>query len=119
MKYERVKDFDKERLLELLNSDNEADIINALLSIVLNGSDYDLSMKKSIKFAHHESEWVKGCAIECLGHISRIHNKIDLTSVKDIVSNGLRSTSKIIVGKTESAVDDITHFMQLKREIFL
>ena len=119
MKYEGAKDFDYERTLELLNSDNEADIINALLSIVLNGSDYDLSIKKSIEFAEYESEWVKGCAIECLGHIARIHNKIDLNSVKDIISNGLKSTSKIIIGKTESAVDDITHFMQLKREVFL
>ena len=118
LKYEKTPEFDYNSTLELLDSDKESDLINGLLSIVLNSGDYNLSMEKSIEFAMKESEWIKGCGIECFGHIARLHKKIDLDSIKGIISDGLKSDSKIIVGKSESAVDDITEFLKLDKELF-
>jgi len=118
VKYESSSEFDIESALKLLKSDKESDLINGLLSIVLNSGDYNLSMKKSIEFTQKESEWIVCCGIECFGHIARLHKKIDLNSVKEIISRGLKSKSKIIAGKCESAIDDITHFLKLDSKLF-
>ena len=118
MKYEKTPEFDITSALEFLKSGKDSEIVNGLLSIVLNSGDYDLSMEKSIKFAKKESQWLKGCGIECFGHIARIHKKIDLDSVTGIISDGLKSKNKLIVGKSESAIDDITHFIKVDKKLF-
>ena len=118
MKYEKIPEFEPNSNLKLLNSENEPDQIKGLLSIVLNSGNYDLSMKKSIEFAQKNSEWVKACGIECFGHIARLYRKIDLDSVKGILNDGLKNKNNIIAGKSESAIDDLTHFLKLDRELF-
>jgi len=117
MKYKRVPIFDDKNSLKLLESEKESDQIMGLLSIVLYSGNYDFSMKKSIEFTKKKSEWIKGCGIECFGHIARIHKKIDLNNVKEILKDGLKSKSKVIRGKSEDAIDDITHFLKLDRNV--
>ena len=119
MKHESPPEFDYENTLKLLDSDKESDLINGLLSIVLNSGDYNLSMEKSIEFAQKESEWIKSCGIECIGHIARLYKKIDLNAAKGIISLGLKSESRIIARKSEDTVDDICHFLKLKKEFFI
>lgn len=118
LKYQAPPDFEHKSNLKLLKSENEFDKINGLLSIVLKSGNYDLSMKKSIEFSQKNSEWVKACGIECFGHIARLYKKIELDSVQAIITSGLKSKSKIISGKSESAIDDIVHFLKLDRELF-
>lgn len=118
MKYEAPPEFEPENISKLLESNNDSDKINALLSIVLNSGNYDLSMKKSIEFTYSKSEWVRACGILCFGHIARIYGKIELEPVKEILINGLVDNSKIIAGKSEDAIEEITQFLFLDRKIF-
>ena len=110
MKYESFENtsFDK------LNSEN--DRILALLNLVMNGNDYEKAMKSSLDFARENSEWIKGCGIECFGHIARIYKKIDLEAVKEILKESLKSESKIVAGKSKEAVEDISLFMKLTKQ---
>jgi len=118
LKYEEPLEYEFEKISELLESNNDSDLINGLLSLVLKSGNYDLSMEKSIEFSYSESEWIKGCGIECFGHIARLHKKIELDSVTQILASGLKSKSRIIAGKSESAIEDIAHFLELDRKIF-
>ncbi|MEO0473706.1 MAG: hypothetical protein AAF206_29105 [Bacteroidota bacterium] len=118
MKYQEPPIFDKYESLRLLNSNNESDIIDGLLSVVLNSGAYKLSMEKSLKMASHPSEQVQACAIECLGHIARLHQKIDIDTAREILAAGLKSENQTIVGKAESAIDDVSFFLSLDRALF-
>jgi hypothetical protein len=118
LKYEEPPKFDNKETLKLLKSEKESDQIMGLLSIVQKSGDYNLSMKKSLEFTQSDSDWIKGCGIECFGHIARIYDKIEINIIKEVLKGGLKSKSKLIKGKSEDAIDDITHFLKLDRNIF-
>ncbi len=112
MKYQNPENIS----IEKINSENENDKILALLNLVINGNDYEKAMKSSLEFAKENSEWVKGCGIECFGHIARIYKKIDLENVKGILKESLKSESKIVAGKAKEAVEDISMFMKIDKQ---
>jgi RNA-splicing ligase RtcB len=112
MKYENPEKIS----IEKINSENENDRILALLNLVMNGNDYEKAMESSLEFAKENSEWIKGCGIECFGHIARIYKKLDLEAVKEILKESLKSESKIVAGKAEEAVEDISLFMKLAKQ---
>ena len=112
MKYESFENTSTEKL----NSGNENDRILALLNLVMNGNDYEKAMKSSLEFAKENSDWIKGCGIECFGHIARIYKKLDLEAVKGILRESLKSDSKIVAGKAKEAVEDISMFMKLSKQ---
>ncbi len=112
MKYESFENTS----IEKLNSENENDRILALLNLVMNGNDYEKAMQSSLEFAKENSEWIKGCGIECFGHIARIYKKLDLEAVKEILKESLKSESKIVTGKAKDAVEDISLFMKLAKQ---
>ena len=112
MKYESFDNITNNKLY----SENENERILALLNLVLNWNDYEKAMKYSIEFAKANSEWIRGCGIECFGHIARIYMKLDIDSVKEIVKNGLKSESKLVSGKAKDALEDISLFMNLSKE---
>jgi hypothetical protein len=112
MKYESFENTS----IEKLNSENENDRILALLNLVMNGNNYEKAMESSLEFAKENSEWVKGCGIECFGHIARIYKKLDLEAVKEILKESLKSDSKIVAGKANDAAEDIAHFMKITKQ---
>lgn len=72
-------------------------------------------MKSSLEFAKENSEWIKGCGIECFGHIARIYRKLDLEAVKEILKESLKSESKIVARKAKEAAEDISIFMKITK----
>lgn len=112
MKYESFEN----AYINKLNSENENDRILALLNLVMNGNNYEKAMESSLEFAKENSEWVKGCGIECFGHIARIYKKLDLEAVKEILKESWKSESKIVAGKAKETVEDISQFMKIAKE---
>lgn len=115
MTYEEIPDFDRTTVLEELNSGNSDRIIKALLSTVLSGDDYDFSLEQITKFSGHYNEYVRGCAVECLGHLSRLYTaKLDEQLVTRIINAGKQDGSDWVRRKTNDAVDDLELFERKK-----
>lgn len=113
MKYEEIKKIDSSNLLSELGSLDEDKKLNALLHLVLNENNYNLAMKTTLEFSDNESELIKGCAIECFGHIARIYGKLELEKVNNIINTNLRQKpSKFLLGKILDAKDDIEIFIK-------
>jgi len=111
MKYEEMPPYHETKTLELIHSGKEEDIIRGLLSLVLYGENYSLSMAKTLEFCHHPSEYVKGCCIECFGHIARLHGTLDLQQVYPILQKEKHHPSSFVRGKCEDALSDIATFL--------
>lgn len=73
-------------------------------------------MKSSLEFAKEYSEWIKSCRIECFGHISRIHKKLTIEDVIEILNVSLKSESKLAASKAKEAAEDISLFMKVSKQ---
>lgn len=92
----------------LMGSNNE--ICDALLAIALYEKDWRWSQMQCLYFLNHVNSDVSGLAATCLGHIARIHHKLD----KELVVPALLSRLKDpkICGQVQDALDDIEMFLQ-------
>ncbi len=114
MEYEEVGDYDQIKTQILLESNKESEVIQGLLSLVFYSCDYSLSLNRALFFSSHKNTYIKSCAIECFGHIARIHKKLDLKKVKPILKENKTNKNLIIKGKCIIALDDIEHFLKIK-----
>jgi hypothetical protein len=69
--------FTKENFLEKLNSKDTHSLTRTMLEIAFNFNDLNWNEDVFIKMLNHENEDVVGLAITCLGHLARIHGKIN------------------------------------------
>lgn len=109
--YEELPDFDKAQLQEELDSQDPERIVAALLSMAMNGEDYAFTSSALQRFAEHPNEYVRGCVVECLGHLSRLYPfKLDQELLHPILSAGKEDQSLWVRQKTEDALGDIAFF---------
>jgi hypothetical protein len=109
--YEEIPEFDRQNVLLELSSEDQDRIIMALLSAIMNGEDFEFSLELINKYEKHENEYVRGCAVECLGHLSRLYSvKLDERMWRRIINSGKEDTSEWVRGKANGAIDDIELF---------
>ena len=100
----------KKEAEKLLYSTNEADVTNILLYVCLNFEDWEWVQDACLKLLNSENENICGLAITCLGHIARIHSKIDKKKVLPILKS--MNANKKLTGRVEDALEDINTFAE-------
>ncbi|MBC3879964.1 hypothetical protein H8K35_06495 [Undibacterium sp. LX40W] len=86
-------------------------ICDALVTMAFYEADWNWAQEKCLSFLKSSDIQVAGLAATCLGHIARIHRRLD----KERVLIALRDASlntPFIAGKVEDALDDIDTFIQ-------
>ena len=111
MKYIPVPPYDGNENKKNLESKDSNEIMMNLLSISMYGDDYEQACNSIKKFLVHENEYVRGCAIECIGHLARIWKKLPI-ELRDAVKEGYNDESTWVVGKSETANDDINSYIK-------
>jgi len=111
-----IPEFDDENVNKLLNSGEEYKIIEGLISTAFYSGNYELSMKLAFEYVESRNVNVKGCAIECFGHIARIHGRLDLLGLltECLKPNNNWKVLKHRLLKEGSQL--VTNFNQLKME---
>lgn len=100
-------------LESLLKSDNEQELIEALMYAVFNIDEPRWIQEKCHELIYSDKSLnTKGLAITCLGHVARIHGTID----KNITIPLLIKLSKDhnLSGRASDALDDIEQFVKNK-----
>ena len=100
-------------LESLLKSDNEQELIEALMYAVFNIDEPRWIQEKCHELIYSDKSLnIKGLAITCLGHVARIHGTID----KNITIPLLIKLSKDqnLSGRVSDALDDIEQFVKNK-----
>lgn len=110
MEYRDVLPMDRAELERLLESGNEGAIIDALLSAALYDPDWRWVQNTCFRCLDHPAKWVRWNAATGLGHVARIHKKLDLELVLPKLV-GLRSDPEIGLN-VEDTLSDIEWFMR-------
>jgi len=77
VEYHEIFPVERADLERLLESGNEAAIVDALLSAASYDPDWRWVQTTCLRFLDHPSKWVRWNAATGLGYIARIHRKLD------------------------------------------
>lgn len=91
-----------------LKPDNKKEVTDAILYITFNTNDFNWTQNVITKMMDSDNEDVAGLAITCLGHIARIHGKIDKDRVIPLLKE--KSQDPRFSGRVEDALNDIDMF---------
>src|SRR5882724_6172059 len=82
-------------------------IASTLVDVTFHDPDWRWVQNVCLGFAHAEAPAVRQVAVTCLGHIARIHRKLDLETVLPV----LKELAEDPAVTTEDALDDIRMFI--------
>lgn len=109
MKYLNVDNIDRNTAVRMLASNNAAFIADALLRSTFYDKDWHWVQQQCLSLLDHPSTELKGLAITCLGHLARIHRKLDLELIMEKLEP-LRSY-KDLSGRIDDLIDDVEIFI--------
>lgn len=110
MKYVDFYDYDDRKTQELLKSDKLTDRLDGLLYTVLGSYDYSKSDTLIHKFIQSSELPLRNNAYLCIGHLVRIHNKLDLSRYLPLLEEIIQHQRPEFVQNVESAIEDIWIF---------
>lgn len=104
-----MDNYTKEEIYALLHNSHKPEVIsNTLLYITFNINDVDWAEDCCLSLIDSNNEDISGLAITCLGHIARIHSRINKQKViPALIKKRLNNN---LVGRVEDALEDINMF---------
>lgn len=108
--YEEVADYDRATAIDEIASGDPARICTALLSLAYYDPDWEYLQGLFIAHSEGSDESVRGTALLCLGHLARIHNRLQTALVVPRIIEALNDASDYVKGCAEDALDDVLMF---------
>lgn len=109
MKSQDSSGFDKSTVEKELVSGDVKKVCDALLSVAFYEPDWQWAQEKFLEFLENENPDIRGLSVTCLGHVARIHGKLDKRRVITALNNHL--DDRVISGQVEDVLDDIAMFV--------
>lgn len=109
MKYHQISPISREEAEEIFIQGEPNSSCDALLGLTYYDSDWLWVQDKCLELIREADIQVKGCAINCLGHLARIHHRLELDKVVPVLKE--LSRDEVLRYKAEDALDDIDLFM--------
>jgi len=109
MRLKEVIPIERSMAESMFGSGDQRLICEALLRITYHDKDWLWVQEKCLYFIGSEFIDVKKVAISCLGHLARVHGKLE-TKVMHILEK-LRSDPQL-AGRVEDAIDDIDMYLK-------
>jgi len=106
-KYTEVVPIAKSEAEQIFASDQADNICDAMVGIAFFEQDWKWAQDKCLSFLESTNTDVSRLAATCLGHIARIHHKIEKKVIAALRS---RLNDANIAGQVEDALDDIEQF---------
>ena len=110
--YDKITPLSRDVALKHIASDNETEKIYALWSIGLYEDDWQWAQNLCLSIIKDASNYpeIKVVAIKCIGHIARIHQKIDFERVIETLQP--LKADAMYMGAIEDTLDDIVIFIK-------
>lgn len=108
-----ISEYSQAEIIKLLRSTDEEVVSQALLYMTFNIQDADWIQKTCLEFiSTNENDSMRGLAITCLGHVARIHGKINEEHTVPALMLYLENES--LSQRAQNALDDIEIFVLRK-----
>lgn len=108
-KYQEPSRISRNEAIKIFTAGSNTEICDALLAIAFYDEDWRWSQEQCLYFLNHSDPDVSGLAATCLGHIARIHHKLDRELVTAALKKRLHDPK--ISGCVKNALDDIEMFL--------
>ncbi|WP_231952142.1 hypothetical protein [Achromobacter sp. MFA1 R4] len=103
--------YTKSEIERLLGSTDRSVVADALLNLCFNSDDPEWILDKCIQaIKDGGDDEIKGLAITCIGHVARMHKRIDRNRVMPILDREL--DNPVLSGRAQDALDDIDQFVE-------
>jgi hypothetical protein len=109
LKYEQPAPTSRVDAERALSSSSPEEVCDALLASALHDPDWRWVQEQCLRSLQHPSEDVRGLALTCLGHVARLHGRLDVERVLPALA-ALRA-HPALAGRVEDALDDIEMFL--------
>lgn len=108
-----ISEYSQAEIIKLLRSTDEEVVSQALLYMTFNIQDADWIQNTCLEFiSTNENDSMRGLAITCLGHVARIHGKINEEHTVPALMLYLENES--LSERAQNALDDIEIFVLRK-----
>ncbi len=108
MKYEVIQPTEKDQAEQAFRGNEPAEIVHALLGVTWHLADWEWVQDHCLGFLDSPMPDVRNTAIACLGHLARIHKKINKPKVLAALAD--KRTDPDCAGRVEDAIEDIEMF---------
>ena len=95
MNYQNVEALTRSEAEEGLASRDISTLCETLLSISFHESDQDWALEQLSNFASHPEQEIRTLVATCIGHVGRIHRRIDLRKADAILKQLARDPSVV------------------------
>jgi len=110
MEYQEITPIDRHDAEIVFDGDDLDQTRVTLVRVAFHEPDYQWAQDCCLRFCNHQDAEVRGVAAICLGHIARIHRKLDMSKVMPILQRLLKEP--LIAGQVEDALDDIKQYIR-------
>ena len=110
MKYEAPEEASWADMKACLFQRDEPGALRALLGAVHSEPDWMRAQDECLRLLEHPSPAVRRLAVTCLGHIARIHRRINRSEVLAALERA--SADPAVAGVVDDARDDIAQFVE-------
>jgi hypothetical protein len=107
MTYVETQPIPRPEAERIFASNDTSAIASTLVDIAFHDPDWQWVQNTCLGYARHPVPTVRQVAVTCLGHIARIHRRLDLAAVLPVLEELSRDQAVI----TEDALDDIRTFV--------
>lgn len=88
----------------------DPDVLSAvLIALAFHEPDWRWAQDRCLEALDHESPVVRGLAATCLGHVARIHKRLDLDRVRPKLE--ALASDPYAGGRARDALEDIARFL--------
>jgi len=108
MRFQEVTPISREEALSAFASNNVEAICDALIRITYHDPDWHWVQEQCVRFAGFPDVDVRGLAVTCLGHLARIHRKLDVEEVLPVLKSLINDTD--VAPRVADTLDDIKMF---------
>ena len=109
MKYQEVIPINRDQALLIFQEGAENEICEALIQLAFYDPDLEWVQKQCLHYLDDQRGDVRSTALLCIGHLARIHGRLDIDKVLPIVYKLTKDPE--IGGRAEDALDDIQVFI--------
>jgi hypothetical protein len=93
----------------LIESDSAEVVCEGIVTLVSGGEDWLEAQEVCLKATRHSDIRVRRVSVTCLGHVARLHGRLDLDRVLPTLDE-MRSVPEL-TGAVDDALDDIRRYV--------
>jgi hypothetical protein len=109
MQYREITPIDRCEAEIIFDGDDLDNVRLTLVRVAYHEPDYVWAQDCCLRFCSHEDSQVRSVAALCLGHIARIHRKLELNKVMPVLRRLLKD--ELTSCRAEDALDDIKRYV--------